>query len=414
MMRPVVEHLAAVLARVSALSPVSFPLGEARGLVAAAELRSCGDLPGFDNSAMDGYAVRAADLVGASESAPRRLPVVAHVAAGDSAAGLAVGAGQAIQIMTGAPVPAGADTIVKVELTDGGSDVVSIHDEVAIDTSIRRQGEDLAAGDVVLQPRQILTPRRLALVAAAGHASVLARPRPRVGVLSTGAELVAPGQPLAEGQIYDSNSTLLAALVEAAGGRTAYQGSVGDHPEEVRALLERLGAGVDLIVTSGGVSMGVHDVIKDVLKDSGTVRFVQVAMQPGKPQGFGVIGEAGIPFFGLPGNPVSAAVSFELFVRPAIRVMLGLDPRPSLVTATLTRGLRSPAGKLQVARAVVSVDPERGDSYVAQPVSGQGSHFVADLADANAYLLVPAEVTALSTGDRVSAILLDDPEGSQP
>ena len=407
-MRTVAEHRALVLAQVAPLPPVTMPLVAAAGLVAAGPLTSRVDLPGFDNSAMDGYAVRAADLLGASPERPARLRVVAHCAAGDSAAGMRVGAGEAIRIMTGAPMPDGADTVVKVELTDGGDTVVAITDEVPIDTSIRRRGEDLRRGSDVLAPGQILTPRRLALMAAAGHGHVSAHPRPRVAVVSTGAELVAPGDQLSDGQIYDSNSTLLATLVEASGGRTAYRGSIGDDPEAVRDLLDRLAGEVDLVVTSGGVSMGVHDVVKDVLRDSGTVEFVQVAMQPGKPQGFGLLGDARVPFFGLPGNPVSAAVSFEMFVRPAIRRLLGLDPAPETVRVVLAAGMRSPAGKLQIARAVLS---REGDRLRAHPVSGQGSHFVADLADATAYLLVPAEVTALSAGDEVEAIVLDPPEG---
>ncbi|HOF63447.1 MAG TPA: molybdopterin molybdotransferase MoeA [Dermatophilaceae bacterium] len=407
-MRTVAEHQALILAQVAPLPPVTMPLVTAAGLVAAGPLTSRVDLPGFDNSAMDGYAVRAADVRGASPGRPTHLRVVGHCAAGDSAVGMAVGEGEAIRIMTGAPMPAGADTVVKVELTDGGDTVVAIVDEVPIDTSIRRRGEDLRRGGAVLAAGQVLTPRRLALLAAAGHGQVSAHPRPRVAVVSTGAELVAPGDPLADGQIYDSNSTLLATLVEASGGRTAYRGSIGDDPATVRDLLDRLAGEADLVVTSGGVSMGVHDVVKDVLRDSGSVEFVQVAMQPGKPQGFGRLGSAGVPFFGLPGNPVSAAVSFEMFVRPAIRRMLALDPAPATVRVTIEAGMRSPAGKLQIARAVLSRD---GDRLRAHPVSGQGSHFVADLADATAYLLVPAEVTALSPGDEVEAIVLDPPEG---
>lgn len=407
-MRSVAEHRLAVLARIVPLPPVSLPLAEAAGLVAAETLTSLVDLPGFDNSAMDGYAVRAADLQGASPERPVRLRVVGHCAAGDSAADMVVGEGEAIRIMTGAPMPAGADTVVKVELTDGGDDVVAITEQVRADTSIRRQGEDLRRGGEVLAPGQVLTPRRLALLAAAGQGRVSAHPRPRVAVVSTGAELVPPGSPLRDGQIYDSNSILLATLVEACGGRTAYRGSVGDDPASVRGLIDRLAGEVDIVVTSGGVSMGVHDVVKDVLRDSGTVEFVQVAMQPGKPQGFGFLGAVRVPFFGLPGNPVSAAVSFEMFVSPAIRRLLGLDPATATVRVTLAAGMRSPEGKLQIARAILSQD---GDRLMAHPVSGQGSHFVADLADATAYLLVPAEVTALSAGDEVEAIVVGSPEG---
>ncbi|MBK8867192.1 MAG: molybdopterin molybdotransferase MoeA [Actinomycetales bacterium] len=406
-MRTVAEHRALVLAQVAPLPPVTMALVAAAGLVAAGPLTSRVDLPGFDNSAMDGYAVRAADLLGASPERPARLRVVAHCAAGDSAAGMRVGAGEAIRIMTGAPMPDGADTVVKVELTDGGDTVVAITDEVPIDTSIRRRGEDLRRGSDVLAARSDPDPAPAGARGCRRWQPRLGPPRPRVAVCRPAPNWSRPGSRSADGQIYDSNSTLLAALVEARVG--------GRHTEEHRrpprggaCLLDRLAGEADLVVTSGGVSMGVHDVVKDVLRDSGSVEFVQVAMQPGKPQGFGLLGDARVPFFGLPGNPVSAAVSFEMFVRPAIRRLLGLDPAPDTVRVILAAGMRSPAGKLQIARAVLSRD---GDRLCAHPVSGQGSHFVADLADAKAYLLVPAEVTALSAGDEVEAIVLDPPEG---
>ena len=403
--RTVEQHLAAVLAVARPLPPAALPLGAAVGLVAAANVVCLVDLPGFDNSAMDGYAVRAADLLGATPDAPVRLPVVADLAAGDAPA-RPVGPGEAARIMTGAMVPDGADTIVKVEDTDAGMPVVAVFVETPLGTSIRRRGEDLPVGGPVLASGTVLTARHVGLLAASGHATVTVHPRPSVAVVSTGAELITPGKPLQPGQIHDSNSHLLAALVEAAGGHTAYRGSIGDHPDEVRALLDRLATEVDVIVTTGGVSMGVHDVVKAVLRERGEVDFVTVAMQPGKPQGFGVLGERRVPFFGLPGNPVSAFVSFEAFVRPLLRRLLGLEPALAPTTRVrLTAALRSPAGRMQFARATLSRDPHDG-RWLATPVAGQGSHFVADLAAADALLLVPAEVTHLQVGDEVESILL--------
>ena len=330
---------------------------------------------------------------------------MADLAAGDAPA-RPVGPGEAARIMTGAMVPDGADTIVKVEDTDAGMPVVAVFVETPLGTSIRRRGEDLPVGGPVLASGTVLTARHVGLLAASGHATVTVHPRPRVAVVSTGAELIAPGKPLQPGQIHDSNSYLLAALVEAAGGHTAYRGSIGDHPDEVRALLDRLATEVDVIVTTGGVSMGVHDVVKAVLRERGEVDFVTVAMQPGKPQGFGVLGERRVPFFGLPGNPVSAFVSFEAFVRPLLRRLLGLEPALAPTTRVrLTAALRSPAGRMQFARATLSRDPHDG-RWLATPVAGQGSHFVADLAAADALLLVPAEVTHLQVGDEVESILL--------
>jgi len=406
--RTVAEHLAAVLADVRPLPPVLLPLDEALGLVAAAELACRVDLPGFDNSAMDGYAVHAADLTGASATAPIRLPVVADLAAGD-APDRPIGRGEAARIMTGAMLPDGPDTVVKVEDTDAGMPLVSVLVATPVGTSIRRRGEDLPAGAPVLAAGTMLTARHLGLLAAAGHAEVLVHPRPRVAVVSTGAELIPPGEPVSPGRIHDSNSYLLAAAVEAAGGCAAYRGSIGDHPAEVRDLLDRLAGETDLVITSGGVSMGVHDVVKAVLREQGEVDFVTVAMQPGKPQGFGALRSADgatVPFFGLPGNPVSAFVSFEAFVRPVLRRLMGLEPAvPPTTRVRLAAALRSPAGRMQFARATLAADPS-GGCPLATPVSGQGSHFVADLAAADALLLVPAEATLLQPGDEVESIVL--------
>ncbi|MFZ1285936.1 MAG: gephyrin-like molybdotransferase Glp, partial [Candidatus Phosphoribacter sp.] len=339
--RSVAEHLDAVMAGSRALPGVLLPLEQARGLVAAELVHSLVDLPGFDNSAMDGYAVRVADIADAGAAHPVMLPVVADLGAG-SAAGPTLGPGQSIRIMTGAMVPDGAEAIVWVEDTDAGMPIVAIHAPAVVGASIRRRGEDLAAGAVVLRPGSVIDARRIGLLAAAGHASVVVHPRARVAVLSTGAELVEPGAPLRPGQIYDSNSHLLAAAVEAAGARTAYRGHVGDDPEQVRALIDRLAGEVDVVVTSGGVSMGVHDVVKAVLRERPGVEFVTVAMQPGRPQGFGRLQPTGggmtpgvggdrdggrqVLFFGLPGNPVSAFVSFEMFVRPLLRRLAGREP----------------------------------------------------------------------------------------
>ena len=354
-MRTVEEHLGAVLAAVGPLPPQRVGLPQAYGLVAAADVLSRVDLPGFDNSAMDGYAVHAADVAAASGSAPVRLVVVDDIPAG-SAPSCAVEAGQASRIMTGSMMPQGADAVVPVEDTDAGTQIVQVRAPAAPGEHVRRQGEDLPAGGPVLPAGAVLDARRVALAAAAGHADLLVHPRARVAVVSTGAELVEPGRRLAPGQIYDSNSHLLAAAVARTGGVTAYRSCVGDDPHTLRALLDRLVEQVDVVVTSGGVSMGAYDVVKQVLQGPGGVQFDPVAMQPGKPQGFGVLGPAGVAMFALPGNPVSAYVSFEVFVRPALRTMMGLSPavRPT-VRARLATPLRSPPGRRQYARAVADL-----------------------------------------------------------
>ena len=409
-MRTLEEHRAAILAAVTPAAPVRRPLADCLGLVLAEEVSSLVDLPGFDNSAMDGYAVRAVDVAATDPVVPGsavRLPVVGEVAAGDVAT-RAVGPGEAVRIMTGAMLPEGADTIVKVEDTDGGTEVVEIRAGGPVGLSVRSAGEDVKQGQVVLTAGLEIDARRIALLAATGHADALVRPRPRVAIVSTGAELVEPGKALRPGQIHESNSYMLEAAVVACGGVALRQATVDDDPEAVLAAVGALAGRVDAIITSGGVSMGAYDVVKESLRDNG-VDFVQVAMQPGKPQGFGLVGDRRVPLFALPGNPVSSYVSFEVFVRPALRRMMGREPelRPTL-TARLQSALSSPRGRAQVARAVASHTEE---GWRADPVWGQASHFVADLARANAFVLIPADVTRVEAGDEVVLWLLDEPGG---
>jgi len=290
------EHRAAILAATTPADPVRLPLPECHGLVLCEDVTSLVDLPGFDNSAMDGYAVRAVDVSAADPGVPDsavRLPVVAEVAAGGVAT-RRVGPGEAVRIMTGAMLPEGADAIVKVEDTDGGTETVEIRAGAPVGTSVRPAGEDVKQGQVVLQAGLVVDARRVALLAATGHADALVRTRPRVAVVSTGAELVPPGEPLRPGQIHESNSYMLEAAIVASGAVAVRQATVDDDAAAVLAAVAELAADVDAIVTSGGVSMGAYDVVKESLRDHG-VDFVQVAMQPGKPQGFGLVGDRQVP-----------------------------------------------------------------------------------------------------------------------
>jgi molybdenum cofactor synthesis domain-containing protein len=406
--RSLEEHRDAILAAVTPADPVRLPLPECLGLVLCEDVTSLVDLPGFDNSAMDGYAVRAVDVSTADPGVPGsavRLPVVGEVAAGGVAT-RRVGPGEVVRIMTGAMLPEGADAIVKVEDTDGGTETVVIRAGAPVGTSVRPAGEDVKQGQVVLQAGMVVDARRVALLAATGHADALVRTRPRVAVVSTGAELVPPGEPLRPGQIHESNSYMLEAAIVASGAVAVRQATVDDDAAAVLAAVAELAADVDAIVTSGGVSMGAYDVVKESLRDHG-VDFVQVAMQPGKPQGFGLVGDRRVPLFALPGNPVSSYVSFEVFVRPALRRLMGLRPEVrTTLTARLEHALSSPPGRAQVARAVAT-HTEQG--WRADPVWGQASHFVADLARANAFVFVPPDVTRVEAGEAVEIWLLDDP-----
>jgi molybdopterin molybdotransferase len=394
------EHLAGILAAIQPIAPIQLGLLEAEGGVLTEDVAASHPLPSFDNSAMDGYAVRSVDVSRAAPGNPVTLPVVGEVVAGDTGA-YAVTAGTAVRITTGAQLPTGADAVVPVEWTDDGDAKVEIREAAPPGHAVRRSGEDLRAGDLVLASGTVVGPVQIGLLAAAGRGSVLVRPRPRVAVLSTGNELAEPGSPVTAGRIWDSNSFMLTAAARQAGALAYRHGTVPDDPRELMTVIEDELARADVLVTSGGVSMGgVHDVVKDALGRLGTVEFSKVAMQPGMPQGFGVVGEGNTPIFTLPGNPVSAYVSFQLFVRPALRALQDISPeRLRMASAVLTSPLRSPAGKRSFARAVL----EGGE---VTPLAGQGSHRLAALAHANALIVVPEPVEQLAEGEEVEVMCL--------
>ena len=399
------DHLARILATIEPLPAFPQPLMEAFGLPVAEDVVAPINLPSFDNSAMDGYAVRHDDVVTASAETPVHLPVVGEIGAGQAQL-FAMSPGTAVKIMTGAPVPAGADTIVPYEWTDRGIAQVRIERAPSRAQHVRPAGDDVQVGDVLVSEGTVLGPRHVGLLAAVGRATVLARPRPRVVVISTGSELREPGTALGHDSIYDGNSFLLAAAARQAGA-IAYR--VGIVPDEPRAFLDALNdqlVRADVVVTSGGVSQGDYDVVKEALSPLGSVWFGGVAMQPGKPQGFGRVGEDGTPVFTLPGNPVSSYISFEMFVLPAIRKLMGRTPyaRPT-VSARLTRDLTSPDARRQFARAEYSVD-KAGPAVT--PVGGHGSHLIGDLAQSDALVVVPEGVARVAAGEQVQVLRLDE------
>ena len=403
-MRSVDEHLAHILDVVKPLPPYEQPLLEALGLPICEDVDAAVDLPNFDNSAMDGYAVRAEDVAGATVDSPVLLPVVGESAAGQTKA-YALTPGQAVKIMTGAPLPAGADAVVPVEWTDAGIARVQITAEPSVGLHVRRRGEDIEVGDRVVDEGTSIGPRQAAVLAATGRSRVRARPRPRVVVISTGSELREPGTPLGYDSIYDSNSFALAAQARAADAIAYRVGIVVDDARELTDTLSDQLVRADVVVTSGGVSKGDYDVVKDVLSRLGTVEFTEVAMQPGKPQGFGTIGEDATPIFTLPGNPVSSYVSFEVFVLPAIRRMMGKLPyRRPVVRAVCSAGFGSPRGRRQFARAHFEVTA-RGATVT--PVGGQASHVVGGLARANALVVVPEAADGIEAGATVDVMVLD-------
>jgi molybdopterin molybdotransferase len=398
------DHRSRILEAIEPLTAFPQPLMEALGLAAAEDVVAEVALPSFDNSAMDGYAVRREDVVTASEESPVHLPVVGEIGAGQGGL-LALPPGTAAKIMTGAPVPAGADSVVPYEWTDRGVAQVRIDRSPDLGQHVRPAGEDVAVGDVVVSAGSVLGPRHLGLLAAVGRASVRSRPRPRVVVLSTGSELRDPGTPLGRDSIYDGNSFLLAAAARRAGAIAYRVGIVPDEPHAFLDALQDQLVRADVVVTSGGVSQGDYDVVKEALTPHG-VWFGGIRMQPGKPQGFGHVGDDRTPIFTLPGNPVSSYVSFEQFVVPAIRKLMGRTPyvRPT-VTARLTHAISSPEGRRQMVRAEYGVDA-RG-AY-ASPVGGHGSHLIGDLASSNALVVVPEDVTSVEAGGQVQVLRLDE------
>ena len=407
------SYLAEVLAAIRPLPPCELGLEDADGGVLAGDVTAAWPLPPFDNSAMDGYAVLAADVAAATPDHPVTLPVRGEVAAGDTGQ-RDLAPGTCIRIMTGALLPSGADAVVPVEWTDGGAadgrtgpdrstERVTIRQAAEPGNAIRRAGGDAAPGDVLLTEGTRLGPVQLGLLAAAGRGTVTARPRPRVTVISTGNELAEPGQPVTPGRIWESNSFMLAAAARQAGCAARRNPIVPDRREAVLAAIEDALPHADLLVTTGGVSMGgEHDVVKAALSDLGTVTFRKIAMQPGMPQGFGLVGAGGTPIFTLPGNPVSAYVSFQLFVRPAVSVLQNrTSERLPRTRAVLAAPVRSPQNRTSFLRGILNAE----DGTIT-PVSGQASHQLASMARANALIIVPDAVTEMHEGSEADVLVL--------
>lgn len=392
-------HLAPMLER--ATQSTHLPIAACAESVLAADLRASVDLPLFVNSQMDGYAVRAADIAGAGPDAPVRLRVVGTTHAGHGP-GPGIDDDEACKVMTGAPVPGGADCVVPVEDTSpGGQASVLVYAPRAAGEFIRRPGEDVRAGDMVLPAGVRLEARHLAAAASLGKSGLDVRPRPRVGVVATGSELVAPGQPLEPGQIWESNSITLAAALKACGCEVTTTVVSSDARDDFTAALDAATRGTDLVVTVGAVSMGDAEVVRQVLEDREGARFAPIAMQPGGPQGLSTW--RGTPVVCLPGNPVSALVSFVVLLRPVILEAVGRAPTETR-RARLSRAVTSPSGRTQYLRAALMRD-ESG-SLAAEPVSGPGSHLVASMARADVLVEIPADVTSLAAGAEVHVLPL--------
>jgi molybdopterin molybdotransferase len=411
------EALERILSFVSVLEPEEKPIVEALGQVLAEEVHSPLSIPPLANTAMDGYAVRAADTHGATEEHTVELRVVGELAAGYIFEG-EVGPGEAVRIMTGAPIPAGADAIVPFEETNESArtapqgmrrleESVRVFKAASVHANIRDAGEDIKAGETVLAKGQVLRAADIGVLASVGKDRVKVIRRPVVGVLSTGDELLQPGQPQQPGRIYDSNAASVSALVHSYGGVAKPLGIAEDTIEALTAKV-REGLDADMLVTSAGVSRGDYDVVKDVLACEGEVDFWTVRMKPGKPLAFGAFssGERRIPHLGLPGNPVSSMVSFELFGRPAIQKMMGrsVTQRPLIEAISDDRITNIADPRRFYARCIAE---RRNGQWHIRLTGGQGSGILTSMAKANALTVIPEDQDIVEPGEKVQIMLLD-------
>ncbi|MEK7261834.1 MAG: gephyrin-like molybdotransferase Glp [Pseudomonadota bacterium] len=387
---------AAILAAVRRGSRTeTVPLTQALGRYVATELRARTDHPGFDNSAMDGYAMRTADLA----AHDFRLPLAGEARCGDAPGKLAPGTAQ--RIFTGAPLPAGADTVVMQEDVQAENGAVTLPRSVAPDQNLRRRGEDFRLGDMLYAPGRRLSAWDLALLATAGVAEVAVYARPRALVVATGDELVAPGAPLKPGQIYESNRLATLSLLAQLGADVSDGGTVRDDPAALRALLARSGD-FDFIVTSGGASVGDYDVVKQVFAEIGEIKFWKVRIKPGKPVAFGHVG-ARTHFFALPGNPVSSLVTFKLFVEPAVYAWHHARAPALTLRAQAANGFRRRPGRTEFLRARLYNHDGR---LLVDALKGQGSHMLGPLRETNVLIRVEAESDGFEAGSMVTVIPL--------
>jgi molybdopterin molybdotransferase len=402
---PVDEARERVLATIKPLQPLALPLTEAYGCVLAESLTAERDIPDFASSAMDGFAVRSSEVASATPTSPVELRVVGRSMIGERPSGT-VGGGEAFAIATGAPVPAGSDTIVPIENCEVAGSHVRVRAGTPEGKHVRPSGEDVRAGETLVQAGRRLQAPELGLLATAGFAHPLVHPRPRVVVLSTGDELIPPSQHPEYGQVRDSNAYTLFAALREAGAVPTIAGIVRDDVDAFKEIVLSHLTQADAFISSGGVSVGERDVVKAAFFRRGEVDFYRVAMQPGMPQGFGEI--EGKPYFGLPGNPVSVFVSFEAFIRPALMKMMGRRQlfRPE-VPARLEEDLTGPAGKTQFARVRVR---RTKDGWVATPTGGRGSNLIATVAKANGLAIVPQGTETAFAGTQVKVMLFRSAE----
>jgi len=400
------DHLETVLRGIGPLGAYDQPIVESLGLSLHEDIVSDLDLPRHDSADVDGFAVNSADLAAAGAPDALELPVVGEIVAG-SGKPFAISAGTCVTIRAGAPLPHGADAVVPTDQVQGDEARASFASSVRSGRNVRRQGEDVAAGSTVLSSGTVLGSREIGLLAAVGRGRIKARPRPRVVVISAGRELREPGEHLDHDMSYDGNASMISAAVRSTGAIAYRVGVVGDDPEHFRRVLSDQLVRADLVITTGGLGTTRRDVVRQVLGELGTVQFHDVALEPGRDQGFGRVLDDETPLIALPGEPVAAFVSFELFALPALRRLMGKVPyRRPQVHAVLAQDVSSEAGHREYVRGVFEVT-HRGAKVT--PFPGRGGHLIGDLARSNALILVGEDETALNLGDTVRTLVLDRP-----
>jgi molybdopterin molybdotransferase len=407
-MKSVDAHLAECLQGIEPLGALDVPLLDAQGCILAEDVVSSSDVPRFDRAGYDGYAVRLADVAAAADGSPVVLPVVGDVAVGRAPV-VSVQHGFAARVMAGAPVPPGTEAIVPDPWTDGGIARVEIRQGVAAGQGIEPVGGEVRDGEIVLRAGELIGAGHLGLLAAIGRSRATVRPRPRIVVLSTGDALVEPGTRPEPGQVFEANSYVLTSQAKEAGGLAFRVGIVPDDPRRLVDSIEDQLVRADLVVTTGGTSERAYAVIREVLTGIGTVEFEHLAMTPGQAQGHGTIGPDSTPLFTLPGDPVGSYVSFEVFVRPVIRRMLGLSPlnRP-VVRAVCVEAFSSPAGLREFARGTLGVEHGR---YVVRPVRRDGARGLIEIDGTNTLIVVPESTTHVAEGDSVEVMVLERRHG---
>lgn len=391
-----------ILSSMPTLDAEAIALGDALGRVLAEDVRADGDLPPFDNSAMDGYAVLVADTVGAGRDTPRELRVIAEAPAGVMVSEEVV-PGTAVRIMTGAPVPRGADAVIMVEHTERHEKAVRILGEVGQGWNIRPAGEDVKRGELVLRSGIRIRPAEMGMLAALGKAEVTVYRKPRIAIITSGNELVDVSESPGPGQIRNSNQYSLTGQALRVVAEISLTARVVDERDELERVLTSAAAVSDLIIVSGGVSVGDYDFVKETLAKLGDMRFWKVAVKPGKPLAYGHIG--GVPLFGLPGNPVSSMVTFDIFVRPAIGRMMGIESAPyHMVSGSLTCDIRHKPGVREFIRATTIWENGR---YAATPAGMQGSGRLSSMVRANSYAVIPEDVGDVASGQDLQIIFFE-------